>query len=471
MSHPPSPTDRPLWQWSACDLASAIARRDLSAVQAVDAAVRRMREVNPKLNAVVEDLGDAALQQAEAHDRQFAAKGPLGPLHGVPLTIKENVDQAGHATPNGVVAFKHIIAPADAPLVSNLRLAGAIVIGRTNTPEFSFRATTDNELHGRSFNPWNDWASSGGSSGGASSAVMAGFDAIAHGNDIGGSLRYPAAATGAATVKPGLGRVPAYNPSATAERRLLAQIMSVQGVIAREVRDVRLAMQSLIRYDAHDPWMVPMPFEGPALPGPIQVAFTRNTLDFARHPAIDQALDDARAALLDAGYQVVEVDAPVSQALARDALGCLFGEAKALMFDDVRKHGSPTINRIFDAYFEAYPPYEGKEQGFPLDPCGCSDEAGPHASVALCGRASIAASATTSPSAAVSASCCCVDSRSKLTGVALARAIHTAKGSLHGRCRAGRTRSSVPLSIVPFSSQTPKVSGISPGSATPAGST
>ncbi len=190
---------------------------------------------------------------------------------------------------------------------------------------------------------------------------MAGFGAIAHGNDIGGSLRYPAAATGAATVKPGLGRVPAYNPSAKAERGLLAQIMSVQGVIAREVRDVRLAMQSLVRYDAHDPWMVPMPFEGPAVSGPIKVAFTRNTLDFVRHPAVERALDQARDALRDAGYQVIEVEAPMSQDLARDALGCLFGEAKALMFDDVRQHGSKTINAIFDAYFEAYPPFEGKE--------------------------------------------------------------------------------------------------------------
>ena len=92
---------------------------------------------------------------------------------------------------------------------------------------------------------------------------MSGIGAIAHGNDIGGSLRFPAAATGAATVKPGLGRVPAYNPSAGAERGLLAQIMSVQGAIAREVKDVRRAMRALIQYDPHDPWMVPMPFEGP----------------------------------------------------------------------------------------------------------------------------------------------------------------------------------------------------------------
>ena len=128
-------------------------------------------------------------------------------------------------------------------MVRNLKQAGAIVIGRTNTPEFSFRATTANELHGRTFSPWNDWATAGGSSGGASAATMMGYGPIAHGNDIGGSLRFPSTACGACTVKPGLGRVPAYNPSATVERGMLAQIMSVQGVIAREIKDVRLALQ------------------------------------------------------------------------------------------------------------------------------------------------------------------------------------------------------------------------------------
>ncbi len=231
--------DKPLWQLSACDLAAKIANREVSSQEAVAATVERMRTVNPKLNAVVDDMGDEAISQAKAHDEAMARSGPIGPLHGVPVTIKENVDQKGRATPNGVVAFKDIIAPDDAPLVNNLKKAGAIVIGRTNTPEFSFRATTSNELHGRTYNPWNDWASSGGSSGGASSAVMGGIGPIAHGNDIGGSLRYPAAATGSATVKPGLGRVPAWNPSQTAERGLLAQIMSVQGVICREVKDVR----------------------------------------------------------------------------------------------------------------------------------------------------------------------------------------------------------------------------------------
>ena len=163
-------TDRPYWQQSACEIAEAIGSGRTTALEVVSSTVERMRATNEKINAVVDDLGDAAIETAREHDRIFAASGAIGPLHGVPVTIKENVDQIGRATPNGVTAFKDIVAPADSPVVSNFKKAGAIIVGRTNTPEFSFRATTDNELHGRTLNPWNDWASAGGSSGGASAA-------------------------------------------------------------------------------------------------------------------------------------------------------------------------------------------------------------------------------------------------------------------------------------------------------------
>ena len=106
-----SDSNRPLWQWSACELAEAIAARKVTAVDAVGDAVTRMRATNGKINAVVDDLGDAALREAEAHDKAMRTGGPIGPLHGVPVTIKENVDQKGCATPNGVVAFKDVIAP------------------------------------------------------------------------------------------------------------------------------------------------------------------------------------------------------------------------------------------------------------------------------------------------------------------------------------------------------------------------
>ncbi len=349
----------PLWQLSACELAEMIAQKQVSSSESVTASVERMRAVNGKLNAVVDDLGDEAIAEAKALDEELARSGPRGPLHGVPVTIKENIDQKGRATPNGVAAYKDVIAPGDAPFVTNLKKAGAVVIGRTNTPEFSFRATTDNPLHGRTYSPWNDWSSAGGSSGGASSAVMGGMGPIAHGNDIGGSLRYPSAATGAATVKPGLGRTPAYNPSAPEERGLLAQLMSVQGVIAREVRDVRLAMRSLVSYDPHDPWMVPMPFDGPAEDGPIKVAFTRNTFDFDLHPAVDAALTSARDCLSDAGYIIEEVEPPLVREAALEGSKSLFGEVNALMGAQIQEHGSDTLKTIFGYYHEMFTPYEG----------------------------------------------------------------------------------------------------------------
>ncbi|MEM6305264.1 MAG: amidase [Pseudomonadota bacterium] len=354
-------TDQPLWQASACDLAQRIAGGEVSARDVVEANVARMAARNGAMNAVVDDLSEQAMDRAAALDEAFAASGPVGPLHGVPITIKENIDQTGRATPNGVAAFKDIIAPANSPFVENMERAGAVVIGRTNTPEFSFRGTTDNPLHGRTFNPWNDWASAGGSSGGASSAVMSGMGAMAHGNDIGGSLRFPSTCTGAATVKPGLGRTPAYNPSQTVERGILAQISSVQGLICREVRDVRLGMQSAIAYSPQDPWQVPMPWEGPALEGPIKVGFTTETYGYDMAPEVAAALQTAREALEDAGYAVEEIETPNVAEIGKMAARTLFGETKALLLETMRTHGSDQFNTYFDHCFELAPPFEGDE--------------------------------------------------------------------------------------------------------------
>ncbi len=348
----------PIWQLSATDLAARIAAGDLSACDATEAALARMAKANPDLNAVVMDLSEEARRDAEALDK---ADGPRGPLHGVPVTIKINVDQTGWPTTNGVPALKDLIAPGDAPVVANLKRAGAVIIGRTNTPEFSFRADTDNPLHGRTHNPWGAHISPGGSSGGAGAAVMAGIGALAHGNDIGGSLRFPAAANGAVTVKPGLGRVPAFNPSQSAERGMLAQAMSVQGLIAREARDLRLGMGAICAADPRDPWHVPLPFQGQPMGHPIRVAFTKETFGFDLHPEVEAALDAARDALADAGYQVEEVEPPLVQEIGLAGYRALMGEVSALMGPDIRAAGSPTINAIFDEYYQQFPPFEGSE--------------------------------------------------------------------------------------------------------------
>lgn len=348
----------PLWQWSAADIAKATQNGDISAREVTEAAVSRMQEVNPALNAVVESLADEARRQAEALD---ASDAPKGPLHGVPVTIKVNVDQQGHATTNGVPAFKDMIAPDDAPVVSNLKAAGAVVIGRTNTPEFSFRADTDNPLYGRTHNPWGSHLSAGGSSGGAGAAVMAGIGALAHGNDIGGSLRFPASANGAVTVKPGLGRVPAWNPSQKAERGLLAQSMSVQGLITRNATDLHASMPTMIASDPRDPFHAPLPWRGETLTQPIRVAVSRDDFGFGLHPEVSTAIDNAASALSNAGYEVEEAEPPLARETGEVGYRALMGEVKALLDADIRQYGSETLHSIFNEYYLQFPPYEGNE--------------------------------------------------------------------------------------------------------------
>ncbi len=351
-------TDTPLWQLTATELSALTRAGEVSAEEAVGAAVARMQAVNPALNAVVVDMSEAALKRARALD---ASDAPKGPLHGVPVTIKINVDQAGQATSNGLPGLKDVIAPEDAPLVRALQEAGAVVIGRTNTPEFSFRVDTDNPLFGRTHNPWGPHLSAGGSSGGAGASVMAGIGALAHGNDIAGSLRYPASANGAVTVKPGLGRVPAWNPSQKAERGMLAQAMSVQGLITRSARDLALAMPVMIRPDPRDPFHMPLPWKGAQIEGKIKVGFTKETLDFPLHPEVEAALDDAREALIDAGYIVEEITPPGLRELAATAFRALMTETEALLGADIQRLGSDVIKGIFAEYFAAFSPYEPEE--------------------------------------------------------------------------------------------------------------
>lgn len=300
----------PAWQWSAVETAGAIRSGAISAVETVEAHLERMRAANPRLNAVVVDLSEEALTAAHAADKQRARGGELGLLHGVPITIKENVDYEGRPNFNGVPANKDLIAPSDAPVVRNLKKAGAIVIGLTNTPEFSFRGFTDNPLHGLTLNPWDPNITCGGSSGGAGSAVAAGIGAIAHGNDIGGSLRWPAHCNGVATIKPTQGRIPAFNESATAERPMLAHLMSAQGPLARHVADVRLGLEVMSQHDPRDPWWVPAPLVGPRPKGPIKVALAKIPEDMDVDPHVTAALRQAADHLERSGYRVSEVEVP-----------------------------------------------------------------------------------------------------------------------------------------------------------------
>ena len=328
-----------LWKRDAVALAEGIRTRAISSREAVTACVGRMRQVNPQLNAVTCDLSDQALAAADRADADVACGAKLGPLHGVPVTIKENVDQEGCATVNGVAAFKDVIATVDSPVVANWKKAGAVIIGRTNTPAFSFRLDTVNDYRGRTYSPWSRSVTPGGSSGGASSSVAAGMTPLAHGNDIAGSVRFPAYCTGLAGLRPSFGRVPAYNPTGKAERVISAQLMSVQGPLARSVRDVRLGFHAMAAADARDPWWVPVPLEGLPCPKPIRVAVVTDAADLggaAPSAPVAAAIAQAAKALADAGYEIVAEKTPG------------FAQAFALWFEMF----IPEFRRFMHADFE-----------------------------------------------------------------------------------------------------------------------
>jgi amidase len=344
--------DEELWQKSAVDIAAGIREKQFSCSDVMVSVVERIRALNPKLNAIVMDLTDQALAEAAAADREIKRTAQPGPLFGVPVTIKVNVDVEGQPTTNGLPVFANHIAKGDSPIVSNLRRAGAIIVGRTNTPEASMRLTTENPLHGRTWNPWHPDVSPGGSSGGAGAAAAAGFGPIHHGNDIGGSLRVPAFANGVVTIKPTPGRIPAFNPSAAGERGLLMQLTSVQGAIARTVADVRLATRVMAAGDVRDPGWVPAPFEGEPLQKPIRVAVTHNPQGYEIHPDIVELIDRAAGFLSDAGYVVVPAEPPSIMEPARGWFTVLLTELKATLGPIVDLAGSDDIRRIFGWYYE-----------------------------------------------------------------------------------------------------------------------
>lgn len=336
-----------IWSWDAAEQARAIRLGRISSREAVRAALDRCAAVNPKLNAVVELLADQALAEADAADRAVRGGARLAGLHGVPVTTKINVDQAGSATSNGVVAFRDMVAAEDSPVVANLRKAGAIVFGRTNTPAFSMRWFTDNALHGRTLNPWSQGHTPGGSSGGASAAVAAGIGAIAHGNDMGGSVRYPAYATGVVGLRPSHGRVPAFSTTAQAERPLSGQLMSTQGPLARRVGDVRLALAAMAQRDIRDPWWMPVPLEGPAQARPIRVALSADALGHGVHPAVKDAVLRAGGYLAAAGYAVEEADPPGWAQIAEDWDTICHTDALLFMREGFETHGDAGAQATF----------------------------------------------------------------------------------------------------------------------------
>src|ERR1700742_5184266 len=293
-----------IWRLPAQELAGLVPSKKVSAREAATSALARLDAVNPAINAVVDHRPDDVLAQAAAVDAAIARGDDVGVLAGVPVTIKANIDQAGYANTNGLKLQAALIAKDNSPVVDNLRKAGAVILGRTNCPAFSYRWFTTNLIHGNTKNPRDPSITPGGSSGGAGAAVTAGIGAIAHGTDIAGSIRYPAYACGVHGLRPTLGRVPAFNPGLP-ERAIGAQIEAVSGPLARTIKDLRLSLAAMSARDPRDPWWMPAPLEGPAMPKRAALCLNPDGLDPVGE--VKAAVADAGERLRRAGWTVDEI--------------------------------------------------------------------------------------------------------------------------------------------------------------------
>ena len=302
-----------LWRNGAVELAAMIRDREASSREVVQAHLDRIEAVNPHLNAIVRLLPDQALAAADAADRAVADGAGLGPLHGVPFTVKENIDLAGTPTTQAVPALAEAVAPVDAPQVERLRAAGAIPIGRTNLPDFGLRVHTDSALHGLTRNPWNPQRSPGGSSGGEAAALATGMSPLGLGNDLGGSLRNPAHCCGVASIKPSAGAVPAATVIPPEDMNISFQLMAVEGVLARRIADVRAGFTAIAGQHPRDPLSVPAVFTDldPKAPGERpKVAVLAEPPGGSTHPGVAAAVRRAADALADDGFEVTEAVPP-----------------------------------------------------------------------------------------------------------------------------------------------------------------
>ena len=309
------------WRASAGQLAAAIRSRELSAREAVEAQLQRIEAVNPRLNAITVVLAEEALAAATRADEASARDDDLGPLHGVPCTVKENIDVAGGVTSSGVLALAGAKAARDAPAVERLREAGAIVIGRTNMPDFGMRWHTASSLRGATRNPWDAERTPGGSSGGEAVALATGMTPLGLGNDYGGSLRYPSQCCGTAALKPGFGRIAMARPSGAPEPLPSGQLFAASGPMARRVADLRLALAALATPEPRDPRWTPDPLDGPSN-GPSEeqlprVAVVGDPGSLGVDEQVAAGVRRAAEALADAGYPVEEREPP----LVREAAG------------------------------------------------------------------------------------------------------------------------------------------------------
>lgn len=301
-----------LWRYSATELAELIRSRKASSREVIDAHLDRIEAVNKSVNAVTVTLAEEAIEAADRADLVSATS----PLHGVPFTIKENIDCLGSATTSGVLAMAEAMPSADAPIVARMKSAGAIPLARTNLPEFAMRISTDNPLRGRTVNPWNPARTCGGSSGGEAAALATGMSPFGLGNDIGGSVRNPAFCCGVTSLKPTHGRLPMVSSIPPIDPPLAVQLLATDGPMARSVADLRLGMQVMGGRHNADPRSVDVPLDGPA-PQERVAALVTSVPGVTLPTSFADAVRRAGAALERTGWKVVD-EAPPDLALVTD---------------------------------------------------------------------------------------------------------------------------------------------------------
>jgi len=349
---------------SASDIARAVRARDVSPVEVIDAALARIDERNPTLNAFVLVCREQALAEARALAARIARGEDVGPLAGVPFGVKDLEDVAGLPTTYGSQAFRDHVAPADSVQVARLRAAGAIVVGKTNTPEFGSTAFTHNRLFGTTRNPWNLERTPGGSSGGSAAAIAARMVPLATGSDGGGSVRIPAGYVGAFGMKPTFGRIPVGPEEALGMKRWVDTVH--YGPITRTVEDGALLIDVAAGYHPLDANSLPRPsrpyresLEAP-LP-PLRIGYSRD-IGYARvQRDVAAAVDDAVGEFRRMGH-VVDDARLVLPDLGR-AWGYMTGAEEWAEICDLVKGRESEIGRGFWGGLEAAKRLTLKEQG------------------------------------------------------------------------------------------------------------
>lgn len=291
---------------SATVLAKAIRDKHVSSEEVLNAYLKRVEEVNPKLNAVVQLTADAARQQAREADAALAKGEIKGPLHGVPFTVKDNIETAGVICTVGTKGRASFVPPQDATIVTRLRAAGAILLGKTNLPELGLAVETDNIVYGRTNNPYNLECTPGGSSGGEGAIIAAGGSPFGLGNDLGGSIRIPAHFCGIAGIKPTSGRVPKTG-IALGHGGAFENLWQ-HGPLARSVEDLSLILAIMMGPDGRDPSVAPAPPGDPkaVVLKKLRVAVHTDNGIYAPTPETAATVKAAAKALADAGVAVEE---------------------------------------------------------------------------------------------------------------------------------------------------------------------